>query len=112
MNYRRQNLAWAGLALAFAAAAPSVRAADEGGDRAASTSGEPADRAVNSWQQAKQAVRAVRDKETGRLRAPTDEELPLGQADIEAAVQDATSGMNKQIGRMEPLMLCRSETKG
>ena len=75
MNYRRQNLAWAGLALAFAAAAPSVRAADEGGDRAASTSGEPADRAVNSWQQAKQAVRAVRDKETGRLRAPTDEEL-------------------------------------
>jgi len=75
MNYQRQRLAWAGLALALAAAAPSVRAADEKGDQATATSGAPTDPAVNSWQKEMQAVRAVRDKETGRLRAPTDEEL-------------------------------------
>jgi len=75
MNYQRQRLAWAGLALALAAAAPSVRAADEKGDQAGATSGAPTDPAVNSWQKEMQAVRAVRDKETGRLRAPTDQEL-------------------------------------
>lgn len=63
-------------ALALAASAGAVSAAD---DTAASTRAQP-DAAAQT-----QARRAVRDKETGKLRAPTQEELKVMLEDERAA---------------------------
>lgn len=60
MDYRGQPLVWAGLALALSVGAPTVRAAPDDGAQTATSA---------------DAVRVVRDKETGKLRAPTDAEL-------------------------------------
>ena len=63
-------------ALALTASAGAVSAAD---DTAASTQAQP-DAAAQA-----QARRAVRDKETGKLRAPTQEELKVMLEDERAA---------------------------
>lgn len=63
MNFTRHTLALAGAAVALAAGTAPVLAADQGAVAA---------RAAESTAQ---SLRVMRDKETGKLRAPTSDEL-------------------------------------
>ena len=82
MNFARHSLALAGAAVALAAGSAPVLAADQpivAAPAAESTA---------------QSLRAVRDKETGKLRAPTSDELK--------EIVDAERAARKARGQAEP----------
>lgn len=85
MNTSRHPLALIGAALAIAAGTPPTRAADEAPSAATPSPGAAAPQA--------QSRRAVRDQETGRLRAPTADELK--------AMHESESAARKARGEPE-----------